>query len=142
MGLKREGPTYLGISWVRLLRIQSFGNVLLLCARVPAQEDWKGHVSFALGGDLEPGTAVGAGLERQLHNAWRTDTSCGFHLGKPGVPILRHTGTDKHIHEHPFYERNKCSVKRMKHHPKVHCAQHIPTCPLPGPGKAASRGSE
>lgn len=101
----------------------------------------RGPSPLHFGGDLEPDTAVGAGLERRLHNVWRTDTSCGFHLGKPGVHILRHTGTDKHIHEHPFYERKKCSVKRTKHHPKVHCAQHIPTCPLPTPGKAAARGS-
>lgn len=63
MGLKREGPKYLGISWVRLLRIQSFNNVLLLCTRIPVQEDWTGPISFALGGDLEPDTAVGAGVE-------------------------------------------------------------------------------
>lgn len=33
MRLKREGPTYLGISWVRLLRIQSFLVTFYCCAQ-------------------------------------------------------------------------------------------------------------
>lgn len=64
-----EGRTHIRASLGgRLLRIQSFGNFPLLRARTPEPEDWEGHVTLAHG-DPEPGTAVEAGLEKQLHDA-------------------------------------------------------------------------
>lgn len=67
--------------------------------------DWEGRITLACGGDLEPGRAVGAGLEKQFHNVRRTGTSCGLYLGKPGVHFLGNTEADTHVHKHPFYEK-------------------------------------